>query len=193
MAFVNEKTKLRPQPPRLKNVRYQRPRQRNRNHDAKGHFTAKNDAPKGRKVKSIIKRYLGTEVTSEQAQALTADTLALFKALRRSLPNESPQVQDTLARRARWGVLSAWYAMKAIELGLGTKAGDAALEMSLKLDARAERLDVTALDLAARLPDAEPQEALTPWLLPSTPAPKTKAAPDSAPAMASSTDPSPKE
>ena len=159
MALRFEKGKLRPQPTRLKDIGAQRTRQRSRNQDAKGLFVAGNDAPKGRKVKSIIRRYLGEGVTSEQAVVLTADTLALFKALRRAVGNDAPQVQDTLARRARWGVLSAWFSMKAIELGLGTPAGDAALEMALKLDARAERLDVTALDLASRLD--EPGSAQT--------------------------------
>lgn len=155
MALVNEKGKLRPQPPRLKNLRAQRPRKRSGNQDSKGRFVAGNTAPKGRKVKALIRRYLGEGVTSEQAQELTRDTLALFKALRRSVPNDAPQVQDTLARRARWSVLSAWYALHALELGLGTEAGAKALEMSLKLDARAERLDVTALDLATRLDSGE--------------------------------------
>ncbi len=158
MSLVHEKGRLRPQPPRLKNVsRAERSGERSRNQDAAGRFVAGNDAPKGRAVKRIIRRYLGEgAASSEQVAALTSDTLALFKAFRRALGCDAPQVQDTVARRARWGVLSAWYALRAAELGLGTEEGMAAIDMALKLDARAERLDVTALDLAARLRSAEP-------------------------------------
>ena len=157
MSFVNEKGKLRPQPPRLKNLRPgKRPRERSGNQDTKGRFVAGNDAPKGRAVKRIIRRYLGEgAASSEQVAALTSDTLTLFKAFKRVMASDAPQVQDTVARRARWGVLSAWFAMRAAELGLETEQGMAALEMALKLDARAERLDVTALDLADRLATPE--------------------------------------
>lgn len=173
MALVNEHGKLRPQPPRLKNVRErERPGERSRNQDAAGRFVAGNDAPKGRAVKRIIKRYLGEgSANSEVVEQLTKDTLHLFAAFRRAIGSDAPQVQDTIARRARWGVLSAHYALRAAEVGLGTEEGDRLLEMALKLDARAERLDVTALDLANRLlppPAAEPNGG---WL---TPPPETE-------------------
>jgi hypothetical protein len=103
----------------------------------------------------LIRRQLGAE-GSEAVERLTSDTLALFRALTRSVPSDAPQVQDTLARRARWSVLSAHYALRAAELGLETDAGQRCLDLSLKLDARAERLDVTALDLASRLDAAKP-------------------------------------
>ncbi|HEX9619439.1 MAG TPA: hypothetical protein VF989_04855, partial [Polyangiaceae bacterium] len=94
----------------------------------------------------MIRRQLGAE-GSEAVERLTSDTLALFRALTRSVASDAPQVQDTLARRARWSVLSAHYALRAAELGLETDAGQRCLDLALKLDARAERLDVTALDL----------------------------------------------
>jgi hypothetical protein len=153
MAIRREHGKGRPQPPRLKDLgSAERSGERNRNQDAKGRFAPGNDAPKGRAVKRIIRRYLGEgAANSELVEQLTQDTLHLFKAFRRAIGSEVPQVQDTVARRARWGVLSAWYARHAAEVGLGTQEGDRLLEMALKLDARAERLDVTALDLAQRL------------------------------------------
>jgi hypothetical protein len=165
MALRREHNKLRPQPPRLKDLRPSvRTDERSRNQDSKGRFTPGNDAPKGRAVKRIIRRYLGEGAgTSEQLVALTNDTLALFKAFKRALGCDAPQVQDTVARRARWGVLSAWYALRAAELGLETDAGMAALEMALKLDARAERLDVTSIDLAQRL-GSSPDEQTNPLL-----------------------------
>lgn len=161
MALRHEHSKLRPQPPRLKDLRPgERPRERSRNQDTKGRFVAGNDAPKGRAVKRIIRRYLGEgAASSEQVEELTRDTVTLFKAFKRALSSDAPQVQDTVARRARWGVLSAWYALRAAEIGLGTEGGDAALEMALKLDARAERLDVTAIDLADRLGSSADKES----------------------------------
>lgn len=159
MALVHEQGKLRPQPPRLKNIRRQRTRTRNGNQDAKGRFLPGNHAQKGKRLKAIIRRQLGHEATGELVERLFRETLDVYRACLRAVGSDVAQVQDTLARRARWSVLSAHYALRAAELGLGTEAGDAALDMALKLDARAERLDVTAIDLADRLQgSSEPSE-----------------------------------
>jgi len=158
MAVRFEKGKARPQPPRLKDVaRRERSGERSRNHDAKGRFTAGNRAPEGRKLKAIIRRHLGKDGTGEAIETLFAETKQIFSALVKAVGSDAPQVQDTLARRARWGVLSAHYALRAVDLGLETDAGQACLELALKLDQRAERLDVTALDLANRLDGNKPQ------------------------------------
>jgi hypothetical protein len=161
MSLRREHQKLRPQPARLKDVaRRERSGERSRNHDAKGRFVAGNDAPKGRKLKSIIRRHLGRDATGASVEALFAETKEIFRALVKAVGSDAPQVQDTLARRARWGVLSAHYALRAADLGLDTEQGQACLELALKLDARAERLDVTALDLANRLdPRSGPGES----------------------------------
>jgi hypothetical protein len=159
MALRFEKGKLRPQPPRLKEVaRRKRTEERNRNQDAKGRFVAGNRAPEGRRLKAIIRRHLGKEAVGITVEVLFTETKEIFKALVKAVGSEAPQVQDTLARRARWGVLSAHYALRAAELGLETKEGQTCLEIALKLDARTERLDVTALDLANRLDDRKPDE-----------------------------------
>lgn len=163
MALVHEKGKLRPQPPRLKNLP-KRTRERSRNQDAKGRFVPGNDAPKGRALKQLIRRQLGREATSELVQRLYAETLEVFRACKRAIGSDVPQVQDTIARRARWSVLSAHYALRAAELGLETDAGQRCLDLALKLDARAERLDVTAIDLAERLGAAANEAAGNPIL-----------------------------
>jgi len=125
--------------------------ERSRNQDEKGRFTAGNTAPEGRRLKSIIRRHLGKDAVGDAVEVLFSETKDMFRALVRAVGSDAPQVQDTLARRARWGVLSAHYALRAVELGLETPQGQACLELALKLDQRAERLDVTALDLANRL------------------------------------------
>lgn len=162
MSFRREHSKLRPQPPRLKDLkRRERNGERSRNHGPRGLFTAKNDAARNRAFTALVKRHLGADATGEQAKILTKETLVTYRACLRALgtPGRIPQVQDTVARRSRWSTLSAHYALLAAEKGLGTEAGDAALEMALKLDARAERLDVTALDLAERLETSEPVQS----------------------------------
>lgn len=164
MALRFEKGKLRPQPPRIKDVPHRkRTRERDRNRDAKGHFTDGNDAARGKRLKAIIKRQLGRDATGQVVERVYADTVDVYRACLRAVPGgaDVAQVQDTLARRARWSVLSAHYSLLATELGLGTEAGNRALEMALKLDARAERLDVTALDLAERLGACEPTRTLS--------------------------------
>lgn len=158
MALRFEKGKRRPQPPRLKDVaQRERSGERSRNHDASGRFTAGNRAPEGRKLKSIIRRHLGKDAVGEAVEVLFAETKQIFVALVKAVGSDAPQVHDTLARRARWGVLSAHYALKAVELGLDTEQGQTCLELSLKLDQRAERLDVTAIDLANRLGLGKPE------------------------------------
>lgn len=161
MALRFEKGKLRPQPTRLKDVaRRERSEERSRNQDEKGRFVAGNRAPEGRKLKSIIRRHLGKDAAGEAVEVLFAETKQIFQALVKAVGSDAPQVHDTLARRARWGVLSAHYALKAVELGLDTEQGQACLDLALKLDQRAERLDVTALDLANRLDSAKPGKSL---------------------------------
>jgi hypothetical protein len=157
MALRFEKGKLRPQPARLKDVaRRERPANGTVNHDKRGRFAPGNRAPEGRKLKAIIRRQLGREATAPEVERLFRETKEIFSALVRAVGSSKPQVQDTLARRARWGVLSAHYAIRAAELGLETEDGKACLELALKLDQRVERLDVTALDLANRLGGDEP-------------------------------------
>ncbi len=81
----------------------------------------------------------------------------LFRACKAAVGNDAPQVQDTLAQCARWSVLSAHYALRAVELGLETEEGQRRVELAIKLDQRVERLDVTAIDLADRLGTDAPQ------------------------------------
>lgn len=160
MSFRFEKGKLRPQPARLKDTaRRVRAGDRVRNQDGAGRFVPGNTAAHGKRLKAILKRHLGKDATSDAVEALFKETKEIFQALVRSVGSSAPAVQDTLARRARWGVLSAHYALRAIELGLESKEGQACLELALKLDQRTERLDVTALDLANKLDDGSgPQD-----------------------------------
>jgi hypothetical protein len=59
----------------------------------------------------------------------------------------------------------------AASVGLDTLEGLKYLDMATKLDARAERLGVTALDIAERLHKAEPKQDPLAWLTGPAPTP----------------------
>jgi hypothetical protein len=119
--------------------------------DASGRFAPGNDLATGRGLKALIKRHLGREPSNAETAQLYRDVALLFAGLLRSLPSDAPAVQDLVSRQARASAFSARFAASAVELGLDTDAGRKALEMSLKLDARAERLAISALDVAERM------------------------------------------
>ncbi|MDX2054068.1 MAG: hypothetical protein SFV15_16835 [Polyangiaceae bacterium] len=162
MARVNEHKRLRPQPPRRKNLpEYSAPKP-DGNRVAGGRFAPGNRAAEERAIKAIIRKQLGPSAGTEEVAQLYKDSLQLFRKLLTSLPsNDSPEVQDLIARRARWSVLSARFAAKAVEQGLFDEQGSKLLDMSLKLDARAERLAVTARDEAERIHRSRPQQNST--------------------------------
>jgi hypothetical protein len=74
----------------------------------------------------------------------------------------------------------------AASVGLDTLEGLKYLDMATKLDARAERLGVTALDIAERLHKAEPKADPLAWL--TGPAPTT---PKALPTTADGVEPKP--
>lgn len=143
--------------------------ERSRNHAPDGKFTKGNGAAGKRAIKAVIKRHLGPEAGGAEVESLYRDTKQLYGALLQDLPaNHAAEVQDLVARRARWSVLSARFAAKAAEVGLFADGSRGLLEMALKLDARAERLAVTARDEAERLAataPADPFEALNARIL----------------------------
>src|SRR5690242_18320772 len=111
MAFRRDHVKLRAKTPKLRELRRERSGERNRNHDAAGHFTPKNDEAKNRAFTALVKRHLGADATGEQARVLVKETQTVYRACLRAIGSRVPQVHDTVARRARWSVLSAHYAL----------------------------------------------------------------------------------
>lgn len=159
------KGKVRPGLPRVKGLAVVATEpERSANHDTGGHFTLRNKAAAGRSVKQMLKRQLGKDATDANVQRLYSDTRTLFLAELARMPNRSPAVQRDLCARARWSALSAWYATRAAELGLDTPEGLALVDVSLKLDARAERLGVTALAISERLAKSAPKGDPLAWL-----------------------------
>lgn len=152
MAIVHEHGKARPQPPRSKNLpavlTVGDPRQ---GRDANGRFAPGNGVATERGIRALLKRQLGKHATDEDVQSLYRETRIQFLAELARMPSSAPQVQRDLCARARWSALSARYAAQAAAIGLDTPDGQKLIELAMKLDARAERLGVTALDIAERL------------------------------------------
>jgi hypothetical protein len=152
MARRLEHGAMRTAPPRRKDVSAYTAPDPDRNRDGTGRFVAGNAAAKRKAIRSLLKRQLGVNATTEEVEQLYRETMVQFRACLSDLPcNDAAEVQDLTARRARWSVLSARYAAKAAEVGLFTEQGAKLMDTALKLDARAERLAVTARDEAERL------------------------------------------
>ena len=137
----------------------------NHGRDAKGRFTGKDSPAYGRGWKTLIARMAGRELSGE-ALELGKASWRLYLALLSELPHDGPTVRTLAAAQARSAILSARYASRATELGLDTDAGMKSLELSVKLDMRAERLAVTSQDVAARLAKQERvrKPVVSPWL-----------------------------
>lgn len=158
MPTRTEHGRARPQPPRRKDLGpYSAPDPEAQPRTANGRFAAGNTAAANRGLRAIVRKQLGSDATSAEVESVYRDTLAMFNACLAELPaKDSPAVQDLVARWARWSVLSARYATQAAAVGLYTAEGQKLLETSIKLDARAERLQVTARDEAERTHRARP-------------------------------------
>jgi len=168
MARRFEHGKARTAPTRRKDLPGYTAPDRNRNHGASGRFQPGNDAGKRKAIRQLLKRQLGAEASTEEVEQLYRETMVQFRACLADLPaSDAAEVQDLTARRARWSVLSARFASKAAEVGLFTEQGAKLIDVALKLDARAERLAVTARDEAERVHATRPGSATTdaPWLL----------------------------
>ena len=131
-----------------------------RGRDANGRFASGNKVGSGRHWAQMLKRQLAREATGPlkaEVEALAREAFALFKGFLRELPSDGASVRALVASRARAAVLSARYGHRAAEIGLDTPDGRAAMDLSIKLDQRAERLAVTSLDVAIKLAARSPK------------------------------------
>jgi hypothetical protein len=124
------------------------------NRDTKGRFQPGNAVGTGRAWKYIIAKQVGRELKGE-AEPLAREAWTMYLARLREMPQDGPSVRSLLADACRSAVLSGRYATRAAEVGLDSDEGRGALELSMKLSARAERTTVTALDVATKLAAAE--------------------------------------
>lgn len=165
MPIVFEHGKARPQLPRAKNLPAQltaaEPIQ---GRDQSGRFAPGNGVATDRGIKALLKRQLGKHADDAEVQALYRETRIQFLAELARMPSKAPQVQRDLCARARWSALSARYVAQAAAIGLDSPEAQKLVELAMKLDARAERLGVTALDNSKRLADPNANKTAD-WLL----------------------------
>ena len=144
--------------------------ERRRQRDVLGRFAHGNVVGRGRGWKLAIAKVLGRAAEDPIACAVAADAWKLYAAALREMPDDGPTVRGLVALRARHEVLAAFWHHHAAVVGLVTPEGIAAQEQATKHGQRAERLAVTALDVASKL--AAAKRARTddnddmPWLMP---------------------------
>ena len=123
-----------------------------------GRFAPGNQVASGGRWKASIRKLLG-DGSSAQAEPVARAAFRLYCALLRELPSDGPSVRSLAALQARHAALAAHFTDRADELGFETEKGAAALDLATKHGQRAERLAVTALDVATRLRAARPSKA----------------------------------
>lgn len=146
--------------------------------DARGRFAPGSKSARGRGWKRAIRELAGPLAEAEVRQ-LSGDAGSLLRATLSTLPYQGPLVTPLVAENARSTVLAARFAARALELGLDSKAGREALELSMRLGQRAERTAVTAWDLATRAAEAERKRPRdVPWLVDAPPSSPVAASAD---------------
>lgn len=164
MTIERSHGKARPTLPRLSDVPVVTPAANDRAglRDAHGRFAPGNAAGTGRAWKRAIRKVLAREAGGDAEAAIVAgDAWQLYLAALRSLPSHGPLVRQAVAMQSRHAALSAFYAAKAAAAGLLTEQGLMLGAESTKHGQRAERLSVTALDLAVRMAAADAKAAPT--------------------------------
>jgi hypothetical protein len=127
-----------------------------------GRFAPGNQHARGHGWKTALKKMLGREVATEEAAAVANDAWKIFCANVREMPSDGSMVRGLLMRKARHEALSAFWEHRAAEVGLATDEGVKAQAEALKHGQRAERLAVTAIDIATRLASKKEAEPFDP-------------------------------
>ncbi len=134
-----------------------------------GRFAKGNGHSRENRARHHVRRLLGPTATDTAIAEIQSASMSLYRALIRSMPSQSTQVRTLVALQARHVALAAYWGEYAVKVGLDTESGIAALERASKDGQRAERLAVTALDIAKRLPKSEEADD---WVSEMCPKPK---------------------
>jgi hypothetical protein len=164
MTIERTRGKARPTMPRSSDLKpvgavAERPESR----DSQGRFAAGNAGGRGRGWKRAIARMLGHDLSNLEnvATAVAEDAWRLFSVSIREMPQDGPNVRALIARKARHEALEGYWTAKALA-ALGTPEGDTAEAKATQHGVRAERLTVTALDVARALAAVRPKETSVP-------------------------------
>lgn len=134
-----------------------------------GRFAPGNRAAIGRGFRETVKKLLGPKVDDAEAKMVRADAWRTFVVTMRAMPSDAAPVRSMVSLHAGHVALAAYYRAKATAAGLATAEGMKLLEVADRQSQRAERVLVTALDVA-RVCAAKPSAgaSATPWLEGST-------------------------
>lgn len=116
-----------------------------------GRFAPGNRHSVGAGFKRTAKKLLGPGSGSDEEAVVRRDAWRVFVATMNAMPSDAPPVRSLVGLHARHVALAALYTAKAAAIGLDTPKG---LEFQAAADRqsqRAERVLVTALDVAAKL------------------------------------------
>lgn len=156
------KGKARTETPRLKDHHTPRTaRDPSAGRDARGQFSKGNGAAIGRGAKQIVR-----EALSRVPPELVRDALTLYRACLRELPSDGPSVRQLTAARCRHAVLATCFTNEAVSAGLTTPLGMKLAEAARSHDLAAQRLAVTAFDIASKEASAVAGAKTNPWLTP---------------------------
>jgi len=126
-----------------------------------GRFAPGNGISRENRARHHIRRLLGPAANDKSIAEIQSASLSLYSSLMRSLPCQAVPVRSLVALQARHTALCAYWTEWAVNVGLDSEQGIAALERASKDGARAERLAVTSLDIATRLAKAAPRRGPT--------------------------------
>lgn len=148
MTFERSHGKARPTLPRASDLRPEAAAKPTDVRAPHGHFAAGNRTGLGARFVATIKKALGPKVEIGEAKLITRDAKRVFAHTMRSMPSDAPPVRALVAMYARHYALNAYFTIKAAEAGLITPAGMKLQEVADRQSQRAERVLVTAQDLA---------------------------------------------
>lgn len=141
------KGKARFETPRLKDLHHAATvRDPSAGRDVRGQFAAGNGAATEQSSKAIIRQSLGADADDPMVK----EAHTLYRAILRGLPSDGASVRQLTASRCRHAVLATRYANEAAAAGLTTPEGLKFAENARAHDLAAQRLAVTAFDLATR-------------------------------------------
>lgn len=141
------KGKARFETPRLKDLPHAATvRDPSAGRDVRGQFAAGNGAATEQGSKALIRQSLG----SDADDPMVREALTLYRAILRGLPSDGASVRQLTASRCRHAVLATRFANEAARAGLTSPEGMKLAEHARAHDLAAQRLAVTAFDLATR-------------------------------------------
>ena len=116
--------------------------------DARGLFTAGNRAASGSGLTRVTRKAMGDRRASGEAAIVARDARRVGSAVLAAFPSDAAPVRVLVAMHARHVALHAYYTHLAEVAGLGTPDGLRFLEVADRQSQRAERVLVTAQDMA---------------------------------------------